>query len=113
MRRIGFLTLVLIIGCSEGSADRTESPARLPSLLHRLLLNENNDEMPPVTYGHLFHLDAKAMGKSMACVDCHHHLDDDPMGIPVACGTCHPHEAGDPRATAESDISRDGKPPDI
>jgi hypothetical protein len=113
VRRIGFLLLIALLGCSVGGEEGPDGTARLPRLLHRLLLNEGNEEMTPVTYGHLFHLDETAMGKAMACVDCHHHLADDPQGIPVACGTCHADEKGNPRATAETKTRNDGKPPDI
>ena len=50
------------------------SDERLPPVLHRLLLNEHDEEITPVTYGHLFHLDAEAMGREMKCVDCHRSL---------------------------------------
>jgi len=87
-------------------------PSRLPAVLHRLLLNEGNEEISAVTYGHLYHLDEKEMGRPMACADCHHHLADDPGGIPVACATCHPHETGDPRS-ANTPGNEDGKAPDL
>ena len=110
------LTTLLAIGlaaCGPGAPERGgDEPPRLPAVLHRLLLNEGNDEISPVTYGHLFHLDEAAMGRKMACTDCHHHLADDPGGIPVACATCHPHEEGDPRST-NVPAGGEGKAPDL
>jgi len=111
VRTLGLLIAIGLAACGSGDAG-DEAPARLPGLLHRLVLNEGDDEMTPVSYGHLFHLDEAAMGRAVACVDCHHHLEGDPTGIPVACGTCHPHETGDPRSV-EGPAAEAGKPPDI
>ncbi|MEN8149982.1 MAG: cytochrome c3 family protein [Planctomycetota bacterium] len=85
MRTLPLLLTISFAACGPSASD----DERLPPVLHRLLLNENDDEGTPVTYGHLFHLDAEAMGREMKCVDCHHHLAKDPDGIPLDCATCH------------------------
>jgi len=113
VRTTAILIAIGLAACGPNSSgDGQVSPSRLPGVLHRLLLNEGNDEMTAVTYGHLYHLDADEMGREMACTVCHHHLADDPGAIPQACADCHPHEKGDPRSRT-GPAGEEGKAPDL
>ena len=107
IRSVQKLALLITLGltaCGGGEVD----DSRLPPVLHRLLLNEYDEEATPVTYGHLFHLDAKAMGREMKCMDCHHHLAGEPDGIPLTCSTCH-----GPEDDELEDAKKKGKVPGL
>jgi Class III cytochrome C family len=91
MSRIWPILLVLA-ACADPEPPTPRTPTRLPALLARLVLAEDVDWMTPVSFGHELHLDARLMGKDMACADCHHPLREDPDLVPRSCSSCHPSE---------------------
>lgn len=77
---------VAVAGCA---AIVREGRPPLPALLGTLTLVEDHPSITPARFDHARHADPAAMGKDVACADCHHPLREDPGAIPRACASCH------------------------
>ena len=91
MKRTLQVLLIAFAACSARDP-APPSPARLPPVLHHMVLAENSDEIGPVEFPHGFHNDDVAMGRNAECVDCHHTVRDVPGSLPAPCVRCHPME---------------------
>ena len=103
--------LLLLVACSESAPTPTDStegsdgePRRLPATLDRLVLAEDLAIITPVRFGHALHVDAAAMGREVACDECHHALRDDAARVPTPCAACH---------VPEDEAHDETDPPDI
>ena len=61
----------------------------IPAPLRRLVLVPDHPQISPVEFDHARHADPRAMGRDVACADCHHEIAGRADAVPAACGTCH------------------------
>jgi len=102
------VTLCALVAVACAGAART----RLPPALARLTLVEGHPQISPVEFDHAQHVDARAMGRDVACVECHHTLRERPDEVPAPCTDCH--EYGFMRPPVDESLPHDhSAPPDL
>lgn len=80
---------VLLLAAVAGCARVEPGDDRLPAPLREITLVEDHPTTTPVRFSHALHADARAMGRFVACAECHHTLADGKEEVPSACATCH------------------------